>query len=402
MGGKGGGGSVDTSGIEAATQEATELQKMMYDQTREDTIPWYDVGKSGLGVLADYMGLSGGSVKSREQIYGDLLPQYTTQNGISNGLYEDESGNVLTQQGVVDSSYNRAGTAGVIKMARGRRTQNALRGALGDDAEFSKVAQQYGYNPIMTQSDSIDYDALNTAVEEQLTAQSQTPEGFGSLLERFDLDKFEEDPGYQFRQEEANKALERGLSAQGVTLGGGGVGEVNPQVARAMQELNQNLASQEYGNAYNRYNADQGNIFNRLMGVSGMGQGTSAQLANAGQQYATNTSNLNTGLAQAQLQAQTAANAQPSMFDTLLNAGTQLGSAYLLAGSDRRIKENIKELPKENNHKMYEFSYKGNPKKYIGVMAQDILKTNPEAVVDINGVLHVDYGRLGVAMREVS
>ena len=332
MGGKsGGGGSVDTSGLERATREATELQREIFEQTTEDFQPWYNVGRSGISRLSDLLGLKGGSIQSREQIREDLLPEFTTNTSSSEqtGMWQGLNGALYSsKEDAINDAVKRGNFGGDKASAR-------------QTAEH--IVSEYAPQTIVS---SVDYNGLNAAIEEKLAGQAETPEGYGSLLERFSLDDFEQDPGYQFRQEEANKALERSLSAQGVTLGGGGVGEINPQVARAMQELNQNLASQEYGNAYNRYNADQANIFNRLMGVSGMGQGTAVQLANTGQQYATNTSNLNTGLAQAQLEAQMAADAQPSMFDTLLNAGTQLGSAYLLAGSDRRIKENIKELPR--------------------------------------------------------
>ena len=46
--GKKGGGGVDTSGMERATREATALQKLMYEQTREDVQPWYQAGKGHL------------------------------------------------------------------------------------------------------------------------------------------------------------------------------------------------------------------------------------------------------------------------------------------------------------------------------------------------------------------
>ncbi len=149
-------------------------------------------------------------------------------------------------------------------------------------------------------------------------------EGYGSLLEKFGMDKFEEDPGYAFREAQGQKALERAMAAQGVTLGGGGVGEINPQVAQAIQDYSQGLASQEYGNAYNRYNADQQNVYNRLMGASNVGQNATGIMANSGQNYATNTGNITMNLAQAQTQAAQAAAANKgggSMFGTLVGGG---------------------------------------------------------------------------------
>ena len=52
------------------------------------------------------------------------------------------------------------------------------------------------------------------------------------------------DPGVQFRQDEARKALEGSAAARGDLLSGGNL--------KALQSRSQDLASQEYGNAWNR------------------------------------------------------------------------------------------------------------------------------------------------------
>lgn len=71
--------------------------------------------------------------------------------------------------------------------------------------------------------------------------------------------------------------------------------------------------------------------------------------------------------------------------------------------SDRRLKESIKPLGKRNGHDWYEFAYKGQKQKYRGVMAQDIQKTNPEAIVkDSDGYLMVNYKMLGLEMEQVA
>lgn len=85
-------------------------------------------------------------------------------------------------------------------------------------------------------------------------------------------------------------------------------------------------------------------------------------------------------------------------------AGGAGGFAPLFAGmfSDKRLKENIKPVGEENGHKIYEFNYKKRPDQtYIGVMAQDVEKTHPKAVHEINGFKYVDYKMIGVKMREV-
>ena len=220
-------------------------------------------------------------------------------------------------------------------------------------------------------------------------------EGYGSLMQSFGPEQFQEDPGYQFRQQQGQQALERAMGAQGVTLGGGGFGEVNPQVAQALQEQSQGLASQEYGAAYDRYGQDQQNIFNRLMGVSGAGERAAGGMAQAGQAYGTNVGNIQMGLAGAQSRADIARASQPSMFDKLIGPAIQMAS-------DRRLKENVALVGNKNGHNIYEFDYKDGSGRFRGVMAQEVQRTNPEAVAEMdNGYLGVFYDKIGLKMERV-
>jgi hypothetical protein len=48
----------------------------------------------------------------------------------------------------------------------------------------------------------------------------------------------------------------------------------------------------------------------------------------------------------------------------------------------------------DNGLPLYTYRYKGKPDLHMGVMAQDVEKVKPEAVVEINGIKHVNYGAL--------
>ena len=62
--------------------------------------------------------------------------------------------------------------------------------------------------------------------------------------------------------------------------------------------------------------------------------------------------------------------------------------------SDIRIKENISQVGSlDNGLPVYLFNYKGNKTPQIGLMAQDVEKVNNEAVVEIDGIKHVYYGK---------
>ena len=84
------------------------------------------------------------------------------------------------------------------------------------------------------------------------------------------------DPGYQFRVQQGQDVIQSGAAAKGGLLSGA--------TLKALQDFGQQSASQEYGNAYNRFNADQTNRYNRLSNIVGMGQNAAAQTGNAGMQ----------------------------------------------------------------------------------------------------------------------
>lgn len=69
--------------------------------------------------------------------------------------------------------------------------------------------------------------------------------------------------------------------------------------------------------------------------------------------------------------------------------------------SDLNLKENIKKVGKENGFNIYEFSYKGDSKRYRGVMAQEVQKVMPEAVTEKDGFLAVFYDMIGIKFSEV-
>jgi hypothetical protein len=73
------------------------------------------------------------------------------------------------------------------------------------------------------------------------------------------------DPGYSFRMEQAQKALQGSAAARGGALGGGAL--------RSLVGLSQNLASGEFANAEQRFRAQQGDRFNRLNSLVNLAAG---------------------------------------------------------------------------------------------------------------------------------
>lgn len=77
-----------------------------------------------------------------------------------------------------------------------------------------------------------------------------------------------------------------------------------------------------------------------------------------------------------------------------LSSIASLASAFM-APSDMRIKENIvSDGTTYNGHNVYHFNFIGDDVRRRGVMAQEVEKIRPDAVVEIDGIKHVNYGAL--------
>ena len=64
--------------------------------------------------------------------------------------------------------------------------------------------------------------------------------------------------------------------------------------------------------------------------------------------------------------------------------------------SDVRLKRDIEYVGLENGFNTYEFRYIWGTQRYKGVMAQEVMKTKPQAVDKLFGIYRVDYDELGV------
>ena len=85
--------------------------------------------------------------------------------------------------------------------------------------------------------------------------------------------------------------------------------------------------------------------------------------------------------------------------------GTGIPNNTYASASDVELKENINYIDQSpDGHSIYEWNYKGEPKsrRYKGVIAQDLLETAPNAVVEMdNGYLGVIYDEIDVNLTTV-
>ena len=121
----------------------------------------------------------------------------------------------------------------------------------------------------------------------------KTAAGYGSMAKAFGTDQFQQDPGYAFRQAEGMKALERSAAARGNLLSG--------STMKGIQRFGQDLASQEYQNAFNRFQVERSARLNPLQSLMGSGQSaTNVMTGAAGQMGQNEASNIyNAGQARA-------------------------------------------------------------------------------------------------------
>lgn len=108
----------------------------------------------------------------------------------------------------------------------------------------------------------------------------QSDPAYGSFTQPFDVEQFYkyEDPGYAFRLQQGSQAVQNSAAA--------GSGALSGAALKDLIGYNQDAASTEYGNSFNRYQTTQGNIFQRLMGIAGLGQSAAAGVGNQGTQLA--------------------------------------------------------------------------------------------------------------------
>ena len=109
--------------------------------------------------------------------------------------------------------------------------------------------------------------------------------GYGQYATaEFTPEMFKTDPGYAFRMSEGMKALDRSAAARGNLLSGA--------TLKGAQRYGQDLASQEFQNAFNRFQVQRTNTLNPFQALSGTAQ-TSAnvlggQAGQLGQQLGSN------------------------------------------------------------------------------------------------------------------
>lgn len=205
-------------------------------------------------------------------------------------------------------------------------------------------------------------------------------------------DTLKNDPGYQFRLAEGQKALERSAAARGNLNSGA--------TLKNLSRFGQDFASNEYQNAYNR-----------ALGLANIGFNATSNLMNSSNNYGSNLANLATGYGNAvsgNITGLGNANAAAQIAQANRGAGL-LGQGAMAAGmffSDERLKKKIKAVDEESLKEMkkhlkaYAFNYKNKDHgegEWVGVMAQDLEKSR----LGRSLVVYDRFGNKGIDLKRV-
>ena len=298
-----------------SSREQLALQREMYNQQRADIAPYRQAGLTAQNRLLTLLGLA------------------PTADAMAPITQFDQPG------------YDRALDSYYARLERmGAPAAGAMGGGPGqgpgyyiDNPEDSGPAQFWvstagepgaGGAPGVSMADismPTREEFTTTIPVDQLQVDPNAPD-YGKYARDFSMQDFQEDPGYAFRLSEGLKALDRQAAARGGLISGAAL--------KASQRYGQDMASQEYGNAFNRYQVNRSNQLNPLMSITGYGQLATNTLGGYGSQYATGAANTMSTAAANQANAlgaagQARASGYVGQANALTGMASNLGNIYM-------------------------------------------------------------------------
>jgi hypothetical protein len=163
---------------------------------------------------------------------------------------------------IIGGSLIGAGAANKAAKEQTRATE-AASAAQTEATRESIAAQERMFNRQVELQEPFRRVGVN-ALPELVEASRYTP---------FGMEQFQQDPGYAFRMKEGLRALENTAAARGGLLSGNQM--------RGITRFGQELGSQEFGNAFNRYQAERQARLNPLQSLAGVSQSSANTLTNA-------------------------------------------------------------------------------------------------------------------------
>jgi hypothetical protein len=282
----------------------------------------------------------------------------------------------------IGSAVGNGISAGMLSNAEGQSAAYDMQGA--NVANTNGSIQNFLNTGSQSQSSASD---TNATVQQLLTGGSATP-AFGNYLDS---------TGYNFQLSQGIGAINASAASKGLLDSGG--------TAKDLMTYGQNLASTTFNNYLNQLNG----LSASQQANANTGAGVGGQVINANTTGGVAAGNNNMQGSIAQANANTAmytgiGNALGGALNGVIGGGATSilgGGGSSMAQSDVRLKEGIRRVGTlANGIGVYSFRYLGDTVRYVGVLAQEVLRKVPDAVVcGRGGYLSVHYGKLGFAMR---
>lgn len=233
-------GSQQASAAESAAQtqadaarRSAELQRKMFKETRQDLAPFRQGGTAAFNQLMDlYVPGGSGQIQSQNRI-GELRDR-------RNRLLDR-----IENAGAAPSAVNQTAIDQIQDELNRLRRQPARDMVGGNAAKQSRIQELQGRLQSLRSgggatADTSRLESQISDIDQQIASlQDQEPDGREEALEDFYTS-----PGYEFRLEEGQRALDRSAAARGRLNSGA-------QERRTI-EFGQGMASQEFNNYANR------------------------------------------------------------------------------------------------------------------------------------------------------
>ena len=186
--------------------------------------------------------------------------------------------------------------AGASRAAGQQQAQASMMSALlqAQQADAARQQQERMYNESVARMEPFRQGgvaATNRMQELYGIGGSPTAAGYGSYAQPFSMQDFAMDPGYAFRVQQGQQAIDRSAAARAGLQSGAALKEA----ARFGQEA----GSQEYGNAYNRFLQQRELQLRALQGLASPGASMASQTGQLGVQTGANIANTMLGAGQA-------------------------------------------------------------------------------------------------------
>lgn len=196
-----------------AQREALTFQREQADLAQANQRPWLTAGQNALDQLA---------------------------LGTRTGVPATSSGIPVNAAGLSESVYN---------WLQSQPQVNGTKSPLVGPWQQVGTSQAAGTPLGFLMQNSTAFSKPNTAFSKPTTAFTKPNDAFSKPFQ------FEADPGYDFRMAEGMRGINNGAAARGGVLSGAAL--------KAASKYNQNFASNEYQNAYGRYQTDETGKYNR-------------------------------------------------------------------------------------------------------------------------------------------